>query len=343
MRNILLILFVLTAIAIFPSCKKNSVPTPKPPAPPLVGPFLYIGGTDGANGIYYKISLANPAAAVQDTIQGLKNINSIITRDSDLYFTGGAGGYWKNDSFIAVTEATSIYYLALSGSSIFSAGYDNSSNLAYWSGNNGTNIANSLPQEAISLSVNGIAVADSNANTSVYISGNAVFAFAPGSGDTLAGDYGTIWENGKWQLFGADLPPGPEITTGIVLSGADVYVAGLGPADSTTYGGGYWKNGIWNVINKSFIPACIAGSGSNIYIGGSIQSPPAYQAVYWENGNLINLPGGTNASAIAFYGSDVYILGVTSSDTYVVWKNGTLFTTLDPNVAFGPYCLAVGN
>jgi hypothetical protein len=341
-KKSLVVLFTLTAIALFPSCKKNTTRTPKPPAPPQVGPYLYIGGTDGAEGICYKISLTDSAPLfIQDTIQGSKNINCIVTLGSDLYLAGEAGGYFKNDSFVAMPGAVSITCLALSGTNVVSAGLDFVSNLGYWAGDSETNISNTLPGLTYDIAVKGIAVADSNAGTNVYISGTANFRGGPGNAP--AGYYGIFWENGSWQLFGGTSPAGAEIRTGIVISGTDVYVAGQGSADSTNiYGGGYWKNGVWNLINTPFIPACIAGSGNNIYIGGQIYTPPVYQAGYWENGNLISLPGGTNVIAIAFNGSDMYVLGTNSNDVNVVWKNGALFTTLDPNVAFGADCLAVG-
>jgi hypothetical protein len=336
----LIVLFAVTAIALFPACKKSS---PRTPAKPQVGPYLYIGGTDGANGIYYKISLTDSAPlTVQDTIQGANNVISIVTLDSDLYIAGGAGGYWKNGSFVSVTGANAIDYVALSGSNVFSLGLDYSEGLAWWAGNQETNIANTLPGLTYNIEIRGIAAADSNAGTNVYVAATANFRFDP-SGDDPSGYYGVFWENGHWQLFGGNSPGGAEITTGIVRSGTDVYVAGIGPADSTNiYGGGYWKNGVWNLIHTPFIPDCIAGSGNNIYVGGMIYTPPVYQAGYWENGSMISLPGGINAIAIAFNGSDVYVLGTNSNDVNVVWKNGVLFMTLDPNVAFSAYCLAVG-
>jgi len=349
MKNIVsFLLLVLAASTVFPSCKKGSAPlvTPKPPVQTQVGPYLYVGGSNGVNGIYWKISLTNTASdAVQDTFPNSKNIISIITQDSDTYITGGAGGYWKNDTFVAVTGASSIDYLALSGSHVFSLGFDNSSNLAYWDNNNETSIENTLPHESGSLLIKGIAAADLNANTNVYISSSADFAFAPGYVDTLSGNYGLVWKNGNLQVLRAQGALGALIKTGVVISGTDVYVAGQTPIDSAySYGGGYWKNGVWNSINRFFAPSSIAGSGSNIYIAGVLASSQAtLRAAYWENGNLINLPGGIAATAIATDGSGVYILGVDNNGNNVLWKNGSLFKTLGTAAGFGADCLAIGN
>jgi hypothetical protein len=340
-KKSLILLFALTTTAFFLSCKKSSSPVPKPPAPPQTGPFLYIGGTDGSQGVYYKISLTDSAPLiVPDTIPGATNIKSIITQDSDLYIAGGAAGYWKNGSFVSIANAYTIDFLDLSGSNVYAVGFDDGSNLAYWEGNQETNIADSLPNVTYYINIEGIAVADSNAGTNVYVAATADFRVDP-AGIDPSGLYGIFCENGHCKLFGGKM--GSQITSGILLSGGDVYVAGPGSGDSANSdGGGYWKNGMWNIINTPFYPECIAGSGNNIYIGGEVLTPPASPAAYWENGNLTDLPDGIDAIAIAFNGSDMYVLGANRQGVNVVWKNGVLFTTPNPNGAFSASCLAVG-
>lgn len=333
------LLFLLLAVA----CKKHDNPPPTQPPPPASGPFVYVGGSSNGVGVYWKTALSqsNPVANPV-TVQGSVGIRAIAPSGSDVYMAGQTGGYWKNDTFVPVTGAASIGYLALSGATVCSLGFDNFSYAAYWEGNSEVNIGEQFPAESTrEIGLVGITV--SNAN--VYVSTTTTFAYTPGNPDTLSGNYGFLWKNDSYQILRSGVFRGVQVKTGMVISGNDVCVAGMIPLDTAYfYGGGYWKNGVWTAISKYFEPAGIAGSGSDLYIAGNLFSPQgAVQAVCWKNGSMTSLPGGASATAVTLYGGDVYILGVDGNNDNVVWKNGVLFEKLGATSAFNAFCLAVGN
>jgi len=65
------------------------------------------------------------------------------------------------------------------------------------------------------------------------------------------------------------------------------------------------------------------------------------QAAYWQNGTLTHL-NGVSAVMVALNGSDVYVLGQDNSNNIVVWKNGTLFKTLNGSINGSVGCMAIG-
>lgn len=118
---------------------------------------------------------------------------------------------------------------------------------------------------------------------------------------------------------------------------ADVYAAGY-TASAATIVPTYWKNGVPGVLmgSGSGQANAIFVSGTGIYAAGfdSVSGP-----VYWKNGQLIALSGGTCSScptwanAIFVSGSDVYVAGQQllpqASWMAVYWKNGTLIPLTD--------------
>jgi hypothetical protein len=349
MKPLILASTLLLAATLLSSCHKNAALPSSLPG--QQGLYLYVGGTNSSTGVYWKTSLSQGfSAQVPNTVANSTLITSILTSGSDVYMAGQTGGYWKNDSFVTVTGASQIQFMALSGSTVYTAGFDQSLNLAYWANNTENNLAptidrNRFPFEGVSTQgLSGIALSGSN----VLVTGKLFFENEPGLPDTTAdGNFALLWNNGSLQLLG----PGVLIsavypsTVGIAVTGNDVYVAGR--KSDTTYPGGFWKNGNWNSINNgSFTPMSIAASGTNIYIPGYtyIRSPGSYsqQAAYWYNGNLIPLDG-SEADAVAVSGSDAYILGVDNNNNIVVWKNSSLFGTLGTRAAYGAITMAIGN
>lgn len=107
----------------------------------------------------------------------------------------------------------------------------------------------------------------------------------------------------------------------IGVSGTDVFVAGT----SETKGDVYWKNGVEMPLLPGGMVTSMAISGTDVYIAGYTINGPD-QAVYWKNGTLVNLPNGYEANSIAVSGKDVYAAGNANGGYAVYWKNGVIDT-----------------
>jgi len=353
MKSPVLLTFILAAVTLLAACHKDSTPPPTSTSPPVPvkGPFLYVGGTNISNAIYWKISLSQGAPRpILDTVPAGGAVTSMVGADSTIYYTAETGGYWRKDSFITVTGATNIQYIALSGGNVFITGFDNSGNLAYWVNNAETNLQNSIgratfPYEGfLGYGVSGIAVSGNN----VLVTGTLTFENEPTSPPAAPqGTFGLLWTNGALQTYGAGvlLSIDYRATVGVATEGNDVYVAGQFP--DTTFAGGYWKDSIWNSINNGhFAPSSVTSINGDIYIPGYIytrsSSTYSQQAAWWENGTLNTLEGAA-AAAMVSDGTNLYILGTDNNSNLVVWKNGNLFATLGSAGNLEATCMAIAN
>jgi hypothetical protein len=353
MKSSVLLTLILAAGTLLAACHKDSTPpSTTPPAPiPVKGPFLYVGGTNITNALYWKISLSQSTPTpIVDTVPAGGAVTSMVSADSTIYYTAETGGYWQKDSFITVTGATTIQYITLSGGNVYTTGFDNSENLAYWVNNTETNLQNSIgratfPYEAfLAYGVSGIAVSGNN----VLVAGTLTFENEPYSPPAaIQGTFGLLWTNGALQTYGAGVLLSIEdrATVGVATEGNDVYVAGQFP--DTTFAGGYWKDSIWNTINNGhFAPSSITSINGDIYIPGYIYTRSSstfqQQAAWWENGTLNTLEG-VAAAAMVSDGTDLYILGTDNNSNLVVWKNGHLFATLGSTDNLEATCMAIAN
>lgn len=333
-------------------CKKENNQGRAISATSVTGPYLYVGGSTTSGGFYWKTSLSQSVAHfTTDTISGAGRINAIVTLGSDVYITSQAAGYWKNNTFVPITGASSIFYLALSGNNVYTAGYDNTASLAYWINNAETNLGNTIgrnlfPYQGVATyGLSGIAVSGSNA----LVTGSLFFENEPFTPDTArSGNFGLLWTNGSVHLFGQGyfITSFYNNTAGVVVSGNDIYVAGVIP--DYTRAGGYWKNGVWSSINNGgFYPASITSSGSDVYISGyTYTRTPSFSQLggaYWKNGQLFNFSAASTIIAVAVNGTDMYVLGVDYNRNNVVWKNGTVFETLGSTATESATCMTVGN
>jgi hypothetical protein len=280
-------------------------------------------------------------------------VSSIVTSGSDVYLAGtstnGIGEYWKNDSAIAVQHMSSIAFIALSGSNISGVGFDNSFRLAYSvNAQEYSTIDNNLPTGVSTIVPSGIACL----GNTVYSTANVFFL--PRPTDTVQyGSSGIFWENSNPTLLTEGGAGGIfyNSTSAIAASGSDVYISGneISPNDSVVWCG-YWKNGARVTLDSSLYLVTrqyanatgLAISGTDVYvIGTQVQATDGTsRAVYWKNGILQPLSGGSAASAIVIYGSDVYILGNDSEGNMILWKNGAQLLSFGPITAT---CMAIGN
>ena len=354
-------LFLIGTLLTINACKKSIT---KPSGAPQPDAYIYVAGSvllpSGASqGIFYKNGIDNTITigeANYDTVQNSHSVNAMAVLDSIIYMATNSPGYWKADSFIAVSGASSIQYLALAGNTVSLAGYDNAFNLAYWVNGNETNLMNTFNrtvypnQGSVDYGFSGMAISGNE----VAITGSYNFMDEPIPGaktadtSTLPGLYETLWMNGNIQILYHDywnVDIAYTSTVGVAFSGNDIYVAAQRTSDSATKNsGGYFKNGAWNSIdNGTFRPNSIYASGTDVYISGYTYTFPPYsnlQAAYWKNGDLIPVDG-VATKATTTYGADLYVLGIDNNGNYVVWKNGAVIETLGSASTLNLGCIAI--
>ena len=254
----------------------------------------------------------------------------------DVYVAGYAGGaaYWKNGTLVSLTNGNiraNANDIAISGSDVYVAGWENNGTkleAKYWK--------NGIP---VTLAGGSIATAIAVSGSDVYVAG-----YEYNDGTTFSTSVAKYWKNGIPIV----LTDGSQRVkaNGIAVSGDDVYVVGFeGGSPSNIKLARYWKNGTpvsltngtnWAEAND------IAISGSDIYIAGSVGG----EAVYWKNGNYVNLSGISNAFlaaySVAVSGSDVYVAGMQDTmggyadfGAATYWKNGipNVLTSVISNAA----------
>ena len=350
---------IIAGILLTCACKKDSPkvsPTPPPPPPAAIpGPFLYLAGNTGSQGICWKLSLSQPSDSIEtDTIRNAKNISAMVISDTTRYMVGGTAGYWKNDSFVAIPSASQLNLITVSGTTVYSAGADISANLAQWtntteSGNLDNGLDAIFSRVDWSTSLTGIAVSGSDVLVSASWVVDGIYG---GPDSSIFSGFGVLFTNAvaqllpynNYTLYGGILYPW---TSGVTVSGNDIYVPGALPDTIAVPKGGFWKNGVWNNINNGlFRPTAITSADTNVVIIGYTYTlpwnPSSMQAAYWQNGTLTPL-NGTSAVMVALYGSDVYVLGNDNNGNVVVWKNGTLFKTLNGLIKGSVGCMAAGS
>jgi len=182
--------------------------------------------------------------------------------------------------------------------------------------------------------------------TGVQVAGGVVYTCGYATGSS-----GAYWKDGV-PTYLSD-PADPLQSSGanaLAVSGGDVYVAGYawksGP--DSPYGltvPTYWKNGVPVTIGGgSRELTCVAASGGDVYVGGSINAG-VLVAAYWKNGIPNLLPSGSGAAAVlglTLAGADVYATGYVYAGGHTVpvyWKNGVAVTL--PDLGYGGQGIAI--
>jgi hypothetical protein len=277
---------------------------------------LYIGGIYVVNNepkaAYWKdgVRYELPASGMSGTV-------GIAFIGNDMYVTGfddSGPCYWKNGiryslSVPAGSGDGNAGDIAVLGNDVYIAGHyytGSGYQVCYWKNGIRTDMSGSGSSFA-----NGIAVSGTN----VYIAGeysNHACYWLNGTRTNLLDDGGTF-----------------SAATAIALSGSDVYIVGH-YFNGTNSQPCYWKNGTrYNLVGD--FAGSIAVSGSDVYILGAYQSGELYKPCYWKNGTRhgLSVPANGHASAIAFDGGDVYIVGDHDEDGSMnykaaYWKNGVM-------------------
>jgi len=346
------ILILVAGLASTTACKKNG----DHPAPPPVTdkkPSVYLLGTTGDSIVYWK----------DDTLVLLGTTGSVETYVNDIAVTGGhvyvSGGTHTYDFRILfgtpmlwtdgkMTQLPDTSGLGTTGG-VFANGSD-----VYVAGTVGTaqgptavvwknGVASLMPDTGrLNEYVNGIAVSGSD----VYVSGGNYSQYlSPSSASYLA----CYWKNGKIHsldsgLIGrypaSTLILGYPTTTGLFVSGSDVYISGIKDsafpsstpqAYSYKERAMYWKNGtpvLLPVTDQGTQALAIVEANDNVYLAGIVNYIGSSGATMWNNGVLQPIPFSgpkSSANGIAVSGTDVYVAGMeyVNGKSYATrWKNG---------------------
>jgi len=212
-------------------------------------------------------------------------------------------------------EANSI---AVSGSDVYVAGYENDQPSTIDGNPSGSPIAKFWKNGVPTVLGAGIAL-------SIFINGNDVYVAGANSLGAV------FWKNG----VPTQIADGSWLNA-IAVSGSDVYVAGY-QGNGTFAGNGVtiaklWKNGVaTNLTNGTTFGTArgITISGSDVYVAGdeldiSIPGTVKTSAKYWKNGSPVTLFDQISYYSSCYsvfpFGSDVYVTGNYRAEA-VCWIN----------------------
>jgi hypothetical protein len=172
----------------------------------------------------------------------------------------------------------------------------------------------------------------------IYVSGNDVYV-SGGSNSYYADKDSSIqfakyWKNGVLinltpgliEKSGTSITGYP-MTSGIFVSGSDVYLSGYRGYNQALY----WKNGnpVFLTTEQTFGAAAdaIFVDGNDVYVAGNLaDSIGNNHAVYWKNGVVTRLSNNRSGGyAITVVNGDIYVAGVEYIDNIgypTYWKNG---------------------
>lgn len=141
-------------------------------------------------------------------------------------------------------------------------------------------------------------------------------------GASNSGEY-SIWKNGN-RILEMDDSEGSISPTKLFVKNNDVYVCGDIDDYPTPRRAVLWKNGVLMEVNSdSAFASCVYVSDANdVYLGlgnGTVMKNNAPQVILRSaGGNAAN-----RVHDIFCKGTDVYVLGYTTANESIIWKNGT--------------------
>ena len=311
---------VFLIIVIFLSCKKtpSSVDTTTKP-----DPNVYISGYANLDRAVYWNN------GKQVDLGQAFNATDIALSGADIYVVGnigfalpGGGGanaavYWKNGQMTRLgNDPSYANSIAISGSDIYICGYATINNeyvAAYWKNDFIQSLGNIPYSSANSITVNGADVyiagtAGTYGSLAVYWKNGTLYPLEQGAASAIAinesdtyisgtASAGAVyWKNGiKSILYNpVETTVIRTSTTGIVVSGQDVYVIGYINQISAVY----WKNGILTHLNNPFVAMNISGNKNRIVLKDTGVYISLNSASYWKDGHIIPVGNGYG-SAIA--------------------------------------------
>ena len=249
------------------------------------------------------------------------------------------GVFWKNgipldpDS-MNIYETYELYSLAVSNNDTYMVGWG-TGEATYWK--NEDRITLSPGYSPTTLNIRATASSIAVSGNDVYVSGHQSEELSPVG--FWSNVFAVYWKNGNL----VKLTDGSKDANAnfIIVSGNDVYVAGVVVTDGAVNKAQYWKNGALVNLTDGTAEAyanSIAVSGMDVYVAGTqwdgnaINYNDGYTvyhrnpiAKYWKNGNPVNLTDGSKwaeAKSIVVSGADVYVAGF-EGGVAKYWKNGT--------------------
>lgn len=363
---------ILITLTLLLSCKKH---TDGPPPPNPLGPNMYVLGYAGRTMSYWNNGgvTSVPSDTAFSAFTYLVSGSDIYFGGSVSVGPPFMGQIrWTNAEYVkngvvvpvpapAPAVRSQILGMAASGSDVYAAGmigYDFSKGVPskpasgrYLQGYLPALWKNGVPQilpakpllsdtlEQYACYVSGICLSGDD----VYVAGGNL---DDTKGDTSTYRFAGYWKNGVFVNLSTGLVDSNSYyidrypqTSGIFVSGNDVYVAGYGTGETFPQAL-YWKNGVVHKIGPvgltNSAALCIYASGDDVYVGGNIYVNGITYGTIWKNGvetRLANSGHGCTVSSILVSGGDVYVTGIdyvgtTAYATY--WKNGNL-VHLSPN------------
>jgi hypothetical protein len=203
----------------------------------VVGTDVYVAGFSASNDSlnYFATYWKNGQQIyLTDRSEISPDAFSLAVSGSDVYLSGGLGGYLKNGMFVPLNTPGLINVVAVSGSDLYLGGISGTSTgvATYWKNGN----MNILPEPASAAGRASNVTCMAVSGSDVYIAGNGYL----GASDSIVARY---WINGGQPL---DINNGGNAAgaVSIAVAGSDVYLAGSRWKSKTSYlVPVYWING----------------------------------------------------------------------------------------------------
>ncbi len=295
---------------------------------------IYVAGVEGTAKVWKNGVPLNLSNAMDSSIA-----NSVFVSGSDVYVAGserGFGKVWKNGVVTNLVNSSNKSYTT----SIFVSGND-----VYVAGGEFVTLTNSYSPK---FWKNGISTTLINNSTdafasSIFVVGGDVYVTGKEYNLAINNYKAKLWKNGvAINLIEPVSNIGSEANS-VVVSGSDVYVAGLtvepvfGGGVSSIGRGTVWLNGVPTYLPNSneSLANSIFISGNDVYITGYSDVGYVKHAKLWKNGVEINSMSGYVANSIFVKGNDTYVAGIVPnnnglSQNAIVWKNGLATNFFNP-------------
>ena len=291
--------------------------------------LIYVcgGGNSSPNALFGEVWTQVPGAPLQssllqDTAGNTANIHTngiVVSSTGDVYIAGTV--WYDPQSGVPYTTPTAPYPLS---------GYI----ATYWKNGKAVN----LP--SMGYLAGGTSTTSSHADyvSGIFVSGSDVYVsggsneYETDSANTF--QFARYWKNGVSTNLSnglIDSSAGGTITsrpntTGIFVSGSDIYVSGTLAGSQALY----WKNGVPVFLTPFGTSGAgaeaIFVNGSDVYAAGYVDSAGASYAVYWKNGVVTPLSTyPSSANSIIVSQDSVYIAGsddVNGTNHATLWTNG---------------------
>lgn len=256
------------------------------------GDIYVCGSTYGANTNVQCWKNGNLVPFEKTDYNGLPQ--EVYVSGSDVYVCGQVkeetdraflAAYWKNGKLAKLedTRASAATDIKVSGSDIYVAGWAR------------------FPRASAMIWVNGVPTRLNDDDYYSYASGISVVGndiYVSGWSEDSLGTTGRAlyWKNGVQYILTS---PGVNgVATDVFIDGADIYISGAMYTAEGLYTPLYWKNGIVTTLgnyNTQNAATSIFVKDDDVYVTGRYGEKANHRAVYWKNGNKVELSADTSS------------------------------------------------